>query len=413
MHGPAHASDNYSDTAVVPGNVQRLIRRWSVAGNFLASPVVGDGYVFIGSDSGEFYEINKFTGAVVAHDSLGFQPGIACPARGIVATAAVGTDPANGQLAVYEAAPDGYLYALAIPTLKLLWRSVIAIPSKTENNYFDWSSPTVANGKIYVGISSNCDDPLIRGGVAAFDQATGRRIATFYTMPPGVVGGSVWTTVAVDSAGYVYASTGNPSGTNPYYGVSIVKLTPMLRPVGHFTVPLSQRTTDNDFGGSPTIFGPYVGACNHNGIYYAVYRSTMRLAWWRVIGAKVGGPVQSQCAAGAAFDGKYLYIAGPKTTINGRVYQGSIRRLTTSGKFLWQRGLPNGVIGAPSLDGGGVLAVGTYDLTKTPNATYLLDVATGKILRVMASGSLDFAQTVFSGSWVLTANSSGISGWTF
>jgi len=58
----------------------------------------------------------------------------------------------------------------------------------------------VSHGKIYVGIASNCDTPLIRGGIAAFNQATGQRTATFYTVPKAHVGGSVWSTVAVKCA---------------------------------------------------------------------------------------------------------------------------------------------------------------------------------------------------------------------
>lgn len=71
------------------------------------------------------------------------------------------------------------------------WRSAIAIPSTKVNDYLQWSSPTVAHGRIYVGISSNCDTPLVRGGVAEFDQATGHKLNTFYTVPRGHVGGSV------------------------------------------------------------------------------------------------------------------------------------------------------------------------------------------------------------------------------
>src|SRR5207245_5656443 len=103
---------------------------------------------------------------------------------------------------------------------------VIDVPSTTVNDYFQWSSPTVANGKIYVGSASNCDKPLTRGAVVGYDQATGAEIGRFFTAPDGVLGGGVWSSVAVDADGYVYASTGTQpkNTTNRYDAVSIVKL---------------------------------------------------------------------------------------------------------------------------------------------------------------------------------------------
>src|SRR5204863_5466394 len=87
--------------------------------------------------------------------------------------------------------------------------AVIHVPSPSVSDYFDWSSPTVANGRIYVGVSSACDNPLIRGALKAYDQATGERVATHYTVPAGAVGGSIWTSAAVGSSGSVFVTTGN------------------------------------------------------------------------------------------------------------------------------------------------------------------------------------------------------------
>lgn len=414
MYGPDHHSDNVADTAITPANVGTLTQQWHMSGSgFLSSPVVADGYVFIGSTSGEFYELNATTGAVVAQAFLGTQPHITCPAEGFVSTAAVAPDPTTSADMVYVSNPRGYLLAMSIPSLAVKWRQVIAVPSKTTNNYFDWSSPTVANGKVYVGISSNCDHPLVRGGVRSYDQATGTVLGTFYSVPSGQTGGSVWTSVAVDDSGDVYAATGNTSPTKPYYGISIVKLSPVkLFVLGHFTVPAAERTKDNDFGGSPTIFGSDVGACNHNGVYYAAVRSTMAEAWERTIGKHVGGPVQAQCAAGAVYDGTHLFIGGDSTTIGGHAFAGSIRELSPSnGAFLWQTGLPDGVIGAPTMNGGGTLAVATYDVTSpSKNGVYLLNASNGNVVRMLLPGDMDFAQATFANGWLFAANFTGVYG---
>ena len=81
-------------------------------------------------------------------------------------------------------------------------------------------------------------------------------------------------------------------------------------------------------------------------------------------------------------------MAGDPTTINGVSYRGSVLQIDPStGTILWQTGLPNSAIGSPSLNGGGVLVVGTYDFTTTPNAFYLVNAANGNILGTLSAGA--------------------------
>jgi outer membrane protein assembly factor BamB len=381
---------------------------------FIASPTVSGGAVFIGSQTGWFYKLDEQTGAVLSKVFLGYQPKLTCAGGGIAATATVTADPSDGQQTVYVAGVDGYLYALSAADLSQKWRSVIAIPSANANDYFQWSSPTVVNGKIYVGVASNCDQPLVPGALISYEQATGTQIAQFNTMPSGIVGGTIWSSAAVDRGGNVYVTTGNAENDVhvPYYSDSIIKLDPnTLTPQGSFTVPAAETVFDGDFGASPTIFGRYVGACDKNGVFYTLVRSTMKLAWSTRLGKAAAAGLE-QCNAAAVYDGRYLYVSGPPTTIGGTTYAGSIRRLDpATGAPLWQTGLPNGVLGTPTMNGGGVIAVGTYDDTATPNAIYLISAATGRILRTLSQGSPDFAQNVFANGWLFTVDDSGVSAW--
>jgi len=419
LDGASHSSFNAADAAVTPANAGALVKKWHWRGDaatmsgqlgpsLFSSPTVAAGAVFIGANNGYFYKLDETTGAVLAKVFIGYQPKLTCSARGFVSTATVAADPATGQDTVYVAAPDGYLYALNASDLSLVWRSVIDIPSTTVSDYFDWSSPTVANGKIYVGSASHCDKPLTQGALVGFDQATGAEFARFFTVPSGVLGGGIWSSAAVDSDGYVYVTTGTQpkNTTQRYYSISMVKLDGRtLQPLAWFTVPNSQLGGDSDFGGSPTIFGPDVGACNKNGIYYALNRATMTVDWETRIGAKSSSASPAQCSAAAIYDGTYLYMGGDATTIGGVAYRGSILRMDPStGAILWQTGLPNSVIGSPTMNGGGVIAVGTYDFTAVPNAEYLVDSSTGQIVRTLATGGRDFAQNVFADGYVFTAN---------
>lgn len=413
LHDPGHSSYSPAQTAIRPANVGDLVAKWKFqAGQeFLSSPTVADGSVFIGSPAGWFYQLNDKTGRVLHKAFIGFQRKKTCRARGVVDTATVAADPADHRDTVYVGGPDGYLYAFDAANLALKWKSVIAIPSRTSSNYFDWSSPTVVNGRIYVGVSSNCDVPLIRGGVISYSQVTGKRLARFFTVPRGRIGGSVWSSVAA-AGGYLYVSTGNgpPSAPRLSYSESIVKLNPTLKVVSHFQVPPAEVTFDADFGASPVVFGRYVGACNKNGIFYAVRRSTMKLAWEARIGAPSGsGGGYSQCSSTPAFDGKDLFFGGPGVSIGGVAHGGSAQeRAPSSGHLIWETGLHDGVIGSPSIDGGGVLAVCTFD--GSGNGVYLLRPATGKIIRTLIGGE-DFAQAVFADGWLFTANAKGMRAW--
>lgn len=404
LGGPAHNSFAAGQTTITPANAPAIRQVWHVSGGVLASPVVAGGYVYIGTDLGYFEKIKATTGVVAAKIFLGLEPKKTCSRQGVVSTATV-----TGGVA-YVASPDGNLYALNTTDLSVRWKSPVAIPSGTVSDYFNWSSPAVSRGRVYVGISSHCDNPLVRGGEESFSQATGAHLATFFTVPSGKRGGSIWSSAAVDPAGNVYVTTGNaPGSLNSRYTESIIKMSPSLKPIASWTIPAADETPDADFGGSPTLFGNDVGACNKNGIYYALNSSTMSLDWKR----RLGGPdtTVAECIAAAACNGKDLFVAGEAITINGTAYAGSVQELTLAGSVAWRTGLPNGVDTSPSVDAGGVVAAGTFDKTATPNATYLFDASTGKILKIMAPGLDDFGQSTWADGMLFLANESGVSGW--
>ena len=74
--------------------------------------------------------------------------------------------------------------------------------------WYNYSSPTVVGGRVYMGLASNCDDIKIRGGVMQIDQSTGQLHGTYYAVPADQVGVSVWTSVAGDGES-VWVTTGN------------------------------------------------------------------------------------------------------------------------------------------------------------------------------------------------------------
>lgn len=158
--------------------------------------------------------------------------------------------------------------------------------------------------------------------------------------------------------------------------MAILKLSPALKLLASFKVLRARIVGDGDFGGSPSLFSatingksvPMVGACSKNGIYYALRRSNLSTVWQRKTSVKSSDKVLGQCQAAAAFDGHRLFMGGPGTTIGGRAFRGSVERLSpATGAIGWRTGLPNGVLTSPTINGNGVIGVGTYDNTKRPN----------------------------------------------
>ena len=420
LSNPKHTSKTTA-AAITPANVNSLTQAWTFTSpgptmpgqppkGFVASPIVSGGKVFIGSNTGVFYALNQTTGTIAWSRFLGFVTKSTCNARGIASTATVANDPVTGKPTVYVSSGDGYLFALDVATGGIVWQREIALQSPTQNDYFDWSSPTVANGSVYIGVSSQCDAPLVRAGVKRYDQATGMLKAEYFAVPEGQIGASVWSSVAV-TASAVFVTTGNTPAGVTGDGFSIVKLDPTtLARTGKFTVPGAERVPDSDFGGSPSVFASggvqSVGACNKGGYFYVVRISNMTLRWKRKIAQGSSGG-STACLAASVSDGTHLFLASPLTTIGGVDYRGSVRQVDpATGKPVWERGLPGVVIGTPSLNGAGVLAAPIFEFDAALSGTYLLSAADGSILRFLPGGT-QFAQPTFAGKYVFTAAQNG------
>ena len=420
LNGVQHRSTTAADT-ITTTNVATLHRVWhfkpaAVTGRpppqVFASPVVVAGRVYIGFNNGSFYALDLATGAKLWERFLGFVPHLTCTARGFTSTATVTADPVTGLRTVYVNAGDGYLYALNAATGATVWRSLVAQNSTTVNGYYNWTSPAVANGKIYVGLSSECDNPFTPGGVKAFDQHSGALLATHWTMPAGKVGGGVWSSVGVGPNGEAYATTG--STTPPPYpqgeSYSLLQLNgSTLAKDGIYTIPATDLGHDSDFGASPTLFTATIGgvstqlvsACNKNGRLYAWRAANVSAGpvWQAKINTAKVGP----CFASAIYDGSALYQAGNTTVLNGVSYRGSLSKINpATGAFLWRTGLPGSVFGTPSLNGAGVIAVPTFDDLSSQNGTYFINKTTGAVLgHISVSNAKQFAQPTFADKYLL------------
>jgi outer membrane protein assembly factor BamB len=425
MFGPERASSNPAAKAISSANAAHLVRKWQVsadpptqsgqpAARFDATPVTYNRVIYVGAETGDFYAVQAGTGTVVWKQFLGFV-GEPCGA-GVASSAAVSPDPATGELRVYVGGGDGFVYALNAADGAVRWKRRVAKQQHNQDPSFLWSSPAVANGRVYIGVAALCDNfPHVPGAaVVALDQVSGAPRAKYLTEPPGATGAGVWSSVSVDPVdGSVFVTTGNADqNPDPGDGSSILRLDGQtLAKLDKWQVPVAEQSPDADFGASPTLFsapgpgGPQalVGACNKNGTFYAFRRAALAAGpVWRF---QVGQPAVDPpaCIAGAAFDGTRLYVGGNATTVGGTTYAGSLRALDpANGGPVWQVGLPANVLGTPTVNGSGVVAASTLEFFSAANATRLFDAGTGAILNTLPTQHV-FAQPVWAEQSLIVA----------
>jgi outer membrane protein assembly factor BamB len=431
QYGPDRGSYNAGATAITPSNAASLQQVWqwatpaspNVGTNQLrASPTVVNGVVYIGADDGYFYAVSESSHAVLWSDFLGLDTPKGTEkcgptGQGIIATATVANDPVTGTPTVFVNSPDGNLYALNASTGAVVWQGLVDTPSTTANDYYAWGSPLVANGKVYVGISSDCDSPLIPGGLVSFDQSTGAQVARWLDTPTGRFqpGGSIWSSPTLLPNGQIVVTTGNgyDGSKQPLYDESIVRLDPnTLAVLDSWQVPPAQQISDADFGSTPTVWTatingvstPMIGACNKNGIFYAFQQDNLNAGpvWQTRITVPYPGGA-AECISSAVWDGTRLIVGGgAATTINGVNYPGSVQALDpATGTPLWQTGVSGTIVGTPTEDGGGVVAAQTFSSTNKQLGVFLLNAATGANVGFIPTNAALFGQAVFVGSDLL------------
>jgi outer membrane protein assembly factor BamB len=421
LGGPAHTSYAADATSFTTANAAAAhpIWNWSPVrkgkkSTYLdASPITNNGIVYIGAETGDFYAITAATGSTKWRKKL---PDSDCNNSGIVSSATVAPDPITGTLTVYVGAGDHYLYALNAATGATIWRTRIG---ENDPTYYNWSSPTVADGYVYYGVSTACD---VAGydGVVALNQETGVETGVYYTSGSATVeGASVHTSVAVADDGSVFVSTGNDNGASTTDSTAIVKLAEgSLTRLDGYQIPglVGQNL---DFMASPTLFTagltPMVGACDKNGTFYALRQADLTAPVWTT---QLGTPPTPQslsfCGDAAAYDGAHLFVganfcAASMPTCTNTTAPGSMYELDpTTGAIVWYTALSSGpVVGGVSLDGSRVLAVPTYNITSgAQSAVYLMNSATGAILRTIRYRGPIFSQPVFANGALLIAGPS-------
>ena len=399
----ARSGFNASETIINPTSARNLKLKWTATTSgcsgspggptdISTQPVVAQDLqlIFWGSWDGCEHATN-LSGQQVWATFIGQINSPACgfPSTvGVASTATLTTVTIGGTSTpvVLVGGGDANFYALDAQTGAVIWKTLLG----PQTGSFLWSSPTVYNGSVYEGLSSQLDCPLVQGQFFQLDAATGTIQNSFNVVPSGCIGGSVWGSPTIDeSAGTLYLTTGN-HGRCPQvesYSVALVELSlSNLAFIGSWQVPKVQQVSDSDFGDTPTLFQAtiggqlqsLVGAMNKNGQLYAFVRGNLSSGpvWQATISTKPGGAPND---APRAWDGSTLYVGGSDPTISGTNCTGKGAGLMAlnpaTGAFLWQKCLV-GVCcewAAVTEVPGVVVAAGF-------NALRVVATATGKVL---------------------------------
>ena len=234
--GSRHSPLAQIDTA----NVGRLVPRWIFnlpnVPRLQGTPVVVDGVMYVTSGN-ECYALDAGTGRQIWRYQRARTRGmIGNAAGGINRGAAVAGD------RVFMATDHAHLIALDRATGALVWDTEMA---DYRQNYGATGAPLTVGGLVVSGVSGG--DEGVRGFIAAYDQASGKEVWRFWTVPrrgePGSdtwkgdaidhPGGATWLTGTYDpELGLLYWPVGNPGpdfigdnrGGDNLYTSSIVAL---------------------------------------------------------------------------------------------------------------------------------------------------------------------------------------------
>lgn len=377
---PEHVSYNSTETVINRDTIGTLQPAWtqSFKGGFAAAPTVVNGILYVGGWNGYFYAIDGQDGRVLWQTYVGksAEPEVPeCqPAIGVTAQAVVSGN------TVIVGGGDSAIYALNKGTGAQIWRTRLADPASGS---YIWSSLTLVDNILYVGVASLGDCPLVRGLLARIDLKSPGQPTIRYLAPEDQVGAGIWSTPAVDvqtNTVYVTTGTGDQDAALGLWGGTLLALdATTLEIKSYYFLPTNSIDDDIEWGSSPTLYTAsdgrkLVAATGKDGILYGLSAADLSFLYQTKVALRCICP---ECGCGSlstpAFDGKYLYlgagVADPSLFDSGSIY--SIN--PDDGSIRWVTNTPGTII-AP------VTRTGTLVYAGTTTGLNVFDAATGQVV---------------------------------
>jgi outer membrane protein assembly factor BamB len=400
LHDSARsAATTDANLSVANAPALKLLWNFSAGGPIATSISVVGTTAYVGAWDGYEYAVNTSNGALLWKTYLGITTDANCaPATiGITSSAAV----VGG--VVYVGGGGSSWYALDPTTGNILW-SVPTGDNSVTGAHYNWSSPLIYNGNAYIGIASNCDNPLVQGQLMEVNLASHQVTATYNLVPNGEVGGGVWTSPTVDPAtNTIFVATGTLNDYTQTQSQAIVALdATTLAYKSSWQLPFEAAVTDSDWGTTPTLSTDAGGdqllsVANKNGTLYTFNRNNLAAGpvWQQQIA--FGGACPT-CGDGSISSGAFangvLYYAGGNNEVNGHGSAGSLSAFNPgTGAVLWTRQTEQPIIGAPAYVNGmiGEVEGSTFEVLNAATGALLYSYA----LKAPSDGAVSVAYSRF------------------
>jgi len=347
--------------SVATASTLKLKWAFQTGGGVATSVSIVGTTAYVGSWDGFEYAINTQPGAQIWQSpNLGITDDPGCNPISIGITSSA--DVVNG--VVYVGGGGPYWYALNASTGAILW-DIYTGDNSQAGAHYNWSSPLIYDGYAYIGVASNCDNPLVQGHLMQVSLTTHQLVNDYDFVPDGQVGGGVWTSPTVDpSTNTIFVTTGTLNDYTQTQSHAIVALNATtLTYEGSWQLPFEAAVSDSDWGTTPTLATaadgtPLVTAANKNGILYTWKRSALEQGtpdtnpplWQDQIA--IGGDCPT-CGDGTIASGIFAngvrYYAGGHQVVNGHGSGGTISAFDPgTGAVLWTRQTEGPIVGSPA-----------------------------------------------------------------
>ncbi len=245
----------------------------NLGGHVYAEPLAYHGLVIVATEGNDVYALSEATGQVVWHVNAGtpvpstqLPCGDIAPTVGITSTPVI--DPATGTLFVVADLWDGshahhMLMSYNVLTGTKLVSKNVDPSGSTPENQLQRAGLNLSAGRVLIGFGGNDGDCGTYWGWLVSVSEDGSSISAWQAAPMGH-GAAIWATAGptVDSAGAVYAVTGNEFQTGSTYDYSdaVVKFASPANPVpSSYFAPsdwVNLNANDLDLSSSGTVLLP-------------------------------------------------------------------------------------------------------------------------------------------------------------
>ncbi|MDQ2728074.1 MAG: PQQ-like beta-propeller repeat protein, partial [Actinomycetota bacterium] len=414
-----HATPDRQGADTNEGMLSPSTQAWraTLDGAVYGQPVVANNLIYVATENDTVYALSAHDGSVVWERSLG------TPLHGVGAAAGCGDidplgvtstpviDPVSGTLyVVAEVASGSGQGAVVHHQLIGLNPSTGAVGVSTSADPPIGSVPpsgqstiwlqqrgalAVANGRVYVtygGLAGDCG--IYHGWVVGVDESAARPNVSFDATPNGQ-GGAIWgpSGAAVDAAGNVYVTTGNPNNPqNPPVddSESAVKLDAGLNRLAAYRDTRATNDADLATNGMTVLPGGLVFAAGKTDVGYLLESSNLAPV------AAIAGVCGGDPDGGNAYDAS-------TTTLYVPCRSGSIQPVNLTTHTV--EPAINGVNGPPTLADGHLWAV-----SYPGSSLYEIDPATGAKVQTLGTGSpvTTFASPSAADGLVLIGTTNGV-----